>query len=1373
MEKMPTTSKEHTPETHPGKEIPIEPIVDAPTKKEVKKFKAAIVDTTDLMRKQAEDVGNEKMTIEAESEDLAKAGKWEKLGKAEFWSRLGQKVWKYGLKRDYNRNIEIYKASEEILKEQNVFIGEGKTKDAHDKVMHDIIDQFTSGYDETIHKDAGELKVALNESNEEAKADKETIKQLIKDYATNKISKEAFTEEEKRIFGRLKVKADTENVKGNTMYASNLLEVAEQVKLAIKNGEFLENEDFEIDVIYGKSMASVRTEAHYTKTERIVKKMLHTEVGQFVNETSLAIALSCVGSLVARSAASLPGKVVPILGTAAISSWFANIRAKTEVEEKRKLHSRQLAKGEAFNAQNMPNRVEMEAFRYQTESATDILKNIDANLKMIETNGANLTEQELQAIFTELSALEAKIRLSDRRSIDLITYSDTTKVVEERKNVDIQRRVLKDSIQKAYVDKNLTLPNGQDFEAFYNSLATTEENRLISEENTGIDAKDRNFNKMKSEKGKKAAWTAFKTGIIFGATMQEVMSFFTGRVGIVEDITHQIKGQDTLVAGVGTENLTGLAYAKHLIQGDIPKMSMANAHEVLIGNNHIKLPQGVDMLKNPDGTYNLVNGARVIGQNLKMNPDGSLSDAAKNALSHSGVGIENHLVESINEKTVNPEEYVKNHSGIMKAIHRLGWFDNNTKNFDLNELRTHLGGINGTGIDANGNYVLDVSKMLPSGSFHDNLSVDAQKLMQAGTLKMLFSISKGTQGHGFEFTVSPKGEIIIPPGSDAGKVLFANIKGHLQFNGRYGEVAQDMGDNKYMILGTMEGKGLDSVIDTVKTHTNETILNTPGAYDGVMPPFIPIVPGDPLEKLKGEDRKKKDKKDKNPNDIVGVVAIPEGNDKNPNYREGIATIPDDKDKNPKDLVGVATIPEDKDKIITENSEKIEKKKTVNEISQEEYDAIYDDLKMINEKIKSSLGIITLSEGDLKSAYGKKRYMELKSILAGKPKGFNKGENELQTIGDELEKILSNSKIISQAELAKKIEKENKAKTLESDLKSDIKMINEAIRNSKGIITLDESSFKSDLGKERYMELESLLAGKSKGFNKGENELQTIGDELENYLVNYKKVVTKKIEKGNSNNESIINEGEEIIVKKAKTEDDVRAEIEKAYKIGNDSQAKYIKKDEIDKDIKEATITTKTGDNDKKESENKSPSPESKIVFNPMVLSKIGTRFVSKEGEYTITKISKVGGFMGMFSKTNVEVIRKDSKGVETLITYNKNDLEKELEKGNIQIVKNENNKKATENNIDEKDEDFELNKFINQISLLLLDATDEHLSKDPELKIFAVKAYPTIINDFKKDFESMNKKEEEETMEEFTSICKDKEKFIEAMKKFQKSGVLI
>jgi hypothetical protein len=146
--------------------------------------------------------------------------------------------------------------------------------------------------------------------------------------------------------------------------------------------------------------------------------------------------------------------------------------------------------------------------------------------------------------------------------------------------------------------------------------------------------------------------------------------------------------------------------------------------------------------------------------------------------------------------------------------------------------------------------------------------------------------------------------------------------------------------------------------------------------DTEMPYFIPILGRTPLEEI---IKKEKDKNlDKKPNPVFAT-----------NTKEMSAA--------------------------TETQEnKIEK-----EISLEEKNSMYDDLKMINTKIQKSEGIITLSRDDFKSEHGKKRYMDLKSIPEGIPVIFNK--TELQTIGDELEKLLSKSEIAT-----KKIESKSKS-----------------------------------------------------------------------------------------------------------------------------------------------------------------------------------------------------------------------------------------------------------------------------------------------------------------------------------------------------------
>lgn len=1169
------------------------PKIKTPEESEIekKKFTAAIIDTTDLMKEQAIDVGNEKMTMKAPSEELAKTKGLKKFVKGEYWSRVGQKAWKHGIARDFYRNKEIYKASQEILKSENAFIGEGKDKEDHDRVMSDIIDQFTSGYEETIHKEAGEEKVILNkdELGEKTTENKEAVKQLIKDYATGKITKESFKTQEERLFHDLKESHDEKVIKENTMYASNLLEVAEQIKLAIKNEEFLENEDFEVEVIYGKSKAGVRTQENFNRTERIMDKLLSSKVGQFTNETTIAIVGSCISTLLVRSVATLPGKIVPILGTALISSWIGKKRAETEEKKKRAIDAREKAKGgkEKFNPETMPVRAEMDTFSYKTESANDIIKGINKNLKTLETN-PNLTEEELKALSAELASLEALIQLSDRRGIDLVTYSDSTKVVKERFTIDCKRRQIKDAIEKALTNGGYKITNGQDFETYIKSLSTAEENRMISEKDTGIDAKDRAFNKMKVKKGWDAAGDAFVNGVLFGAIFSEISGAVQGHTGVVGDIIHTVKGGHTLSPGVSVEHLTMATYIKHLIQGDIPKMDPGKIHEVLMGTNHMKLPEGVNVINNPDGSFDLVgNGGKVFAEHLTTNSDGTLTEGAKNILAHNGVGVENHLIDGTEQKTVNIEDHFKTHPGESTEVKGRVWLDENTPDYhELNELGTRWGGINGTGIDLNGNYVLDVGHMTPDGSFHGEISVNAQELMKAGKLQMLFSPDGGS--HSFPVTFTPEGKIIVPPGSELGKLLFSTVNGHADFHGKFGEIVQNMGDGQYQVLSTIEGKGINDVIEVVKTHTQETLLTVPGSYDGNLL-FVPVVPGNPLETLENN------KEDKN--------AVNDKGDK----------------ESPIDPNKIDVVPN-----VVPNV--IEDKKIVNEISKEEYDGMVDDLKMLNKKLQTSQGIITLNKLDFKSEYGKKRYEDLKSIPDGKPvKSFNMFE--LQTIGDEMEKVLINSKIVSresESELLEKEEREKReAKIFEDNMRADLDMLNEKIRNSNGIITVNESDFKSEYGKKRYDELKSIPDGKPvKSFNMF--ELQTIGNEIEKVLRGDRKIEEFKIKSG---------------------------EDKKNLEEKNTEENKEERK--IEKENVEAVV-------DKTEVKEK--------LFTKKDLSYVGTEFETSKFKYKIVNI-KSKGLFGVKKIVTVIVTSKEDPTKQELISYDKKSLEQQLDKRGITIVK--------------------------------------------------------------------------------------------------------
>jgi hypothetical protein len=167
------------------------------------------------------------------------------------------------------------------------------------------------------------------------------------------------------------------------------------------------------------------------------------------------------------------------------------------------------------------------------------------------------------------------------------------------------------------------------------------------------------------------------------------------------------------------------------------------------------------------------------------------------------------------------EQYIKAHPGATHEIHR-SWYDNNSEVFDKNELKTHWGGENGTGINAEGKYVLDINKMTAEGSFHGNLSANVQELLKGDKLRFLISATSGTQNQVFELPIDANGQIIVDPNTDIGKMFFTtDVKGHAVFTGRFGEVAEQIDDkNNFRILSTIEGS---------HPHAETIIPKAPGA----------------------------------------------------------------------------------------------------------------------------------------------------------------------------------------------------------------------------------------------------------------------------------------------------------------------------------------------------------------------------------------------------------------------------------------------------------------------------------------------------------------------------------------------------------------
>lgn len=240
-----------------------------------------------------------------------------------------------------------------------------------------------------------------------------------------------------------------------------------------------------------------------------------------------------------------------------------------------------------------------------------------------------------------------------------------------------------------------------------------------------------------------------------------------------------------------------------------------------------------------------------------------------------GSGGSPTVTEHINT-TVTANEYLENHK-LGTHISRDGWYDNDTPKpvFDKNELRLTLGGVKGTGIDASGNYEFSVKHMTPEGSYHENLSANAQELVKEGKMKMLLSLSQGTQAHPIEVPINADGKIIVDPNSEIGKLLFAQESGKAKFLGRFMEAAEVTGTkddiDHFRILATHEGKGIDELTDVI---TKEVPPVVPSDFLIDPPPIIPIYERRPLEPVNGR---------KGPNPFIPVY-----------YGSGASISPEDR-----------------------------------------------------------------------------------------------------------------------------------------------------------------------------------------------------------------------------------------------------------------------------------------------------------------------------------------------------------------------------------------------------------------------------------------------------------------------------------------------
>lgn len=785
------------------------------TDEQWKKLRAVVVETTRLVEAQARDVAEDRMT--ESKEDRSKG----------WMERTATRIWKHNLFQEYYRQREIVKARGRIIESENLYIDETDAAESqHKEAVNALFDRFTSEYEEDVlRKDERESKKTIEGDDANAR-----IEALIREYAGNReMGKEAFDEERGRIIASL----DPANRTSATTYADNFFELATQARDAVEHGAKLSELDLEVSLTLGKARGALDTEAKMTTFDRAVEKLkgMPLGIGSLVTNESVvtlaAIAYAGTKGLGLGALKSNASKVATFGAGLGIATVLAGYNEAIRLRRERSQHMRERAKGKKFDS-DAERRNEMEENIYDTVSARDLSASLEAQLE--KARAGTLTPEEMAGTLQSLADLEARIALGEENQSDLISYSRFDQVEQERTQLVTSRGAMKTALRAQ---------DPENFDTKLKELVQSRREALVGGE-AGMEAKDQIYEKMRNRKVAKVAIRTAIVGTGFGLVAQEVGAAFDGQKdGLLEGAWKSITGNREDL----TKGATALEGLKRFIPGAGPRMSPGEMHTVMVGATSVELPEGADLVENPDGTYDLTREGDVVSNNLALEfgPNGDLTDESRQLLAGDDVGATFALTEG---ETVSAAAYVNEHEELTQHVRRGLWYDNDTPKptFDKNELKQWWGGENGTGIDANGNFVFSIDQMSSEGSYHGDMSVDAQERMRSGELKMLLSLSRDTQHHVFEVAIDANGNAIIPKDSEIARLMFEEVDGRAVFVGQYAEVAQDMGAaedgaEQVRILSTVVGEGRSTIDIPPVAHV---ALDVPDSSGVEMPPFLPL-----------------------------------------------------------------------------------------------------------------------------------------------------------------------------------------------------------------------------------------------------------------------------------------------------------------------------------------------------------------------------------------------------------------------------------------------------------------------------------------------------------------------------------------------------
>ncbi|MCQ2569027.1 MAG: hypothetical protein MJ155_01940 [Candidatus Saccharibacteria bacterium] len=406
------------------------------------------------------------------------------------------------------------------------------TVENEDGTTREVVKHFWVDEEGNRHEEEADPESA------EAKATK-TLHEAIAKYAENG-DKKAFED----AVGTLQQELGQAGGNPDALMANNYLAIAEAARDRAEHGKAISDVMAGFRFINGEARSGARSEAHRDALDKITNRLTNSALGKWLppevvgaaagaavtfGKTGLRTALIAAGTAVVG--ATMAPAVVPLAVGMGIAGVTAAVKERNRVTTDRETQMRQITRGEDVDEVIIPpnasRRVrrrlekskaygkEMAETQYETVSAEDLTKSINA---AIESGDAG-------RIAMAFAQADTAIKMSDKRGIDLITYSSgsSEEISEQRMNLDIARAEAKVKLRELGAES--------DIDAQVSDAVEEVKDKMERD----ISAKDKAF---KALRRRRAAGAGVKSALIAGAFQigtQEVTAFFdSGTVGLAE-----------------------------------------------------------------------------------------------------------------------------------------------------------------------------------------------------------------------------------------------------------------------------------------------------------------------------------------------------------------------------------------------------------------------------------------------------------------------------------------------------------------------------------------------------------------------------------------------------------------------------------------------------------------------------------------------------------------------------------------------------------------------------------------------------------------------------------------------------------------------